>query len=112
MDLRVIESIVQSQFVWAILCIVVAIVLYRASIIYIQDLKVESNSREKRLVELYEKQRSESVGREERLMTHLERTTDTLDTINDRLEDLDREIGVVNQRFDAMYPRRYSPERG
>jgi predicted Holliday junction resolvase-like endonuclease len=112
MNLKAIEAVVQSQFVWAILCIVVAIVLYQASIRYISDLKVESNSREFRLVELYEKQRSESVGREERLMTHLERTTDTLDTINDRLEDLDREIGAVNSRFDAMYPRKYNPERG
>jgi len=103
MDLISLEKIVQSQFVWAILCIAVVVIMYKALMRYIEDLKKENQARESKVMDLYDKQRTEGMDREERLMAHLERTTDTLISINDNLENLEKEIGNVHLRIDDVW---------
>lgn len=101
-ELSIIEKIVSSQFVWAILCIIVVVVLYKAVVSYVKELKAENVKREDNLLDLYEKQKEESVAREERLMAHVEKTTETLSHINDNLEHLEEEMARVHRRIDGI----------
>lgn len=102
MDISYAEKIVTSQVVWALLCILVVYAAYKAVIQYIKDLREENRTREEQLVDLYEKQKLESTHREERLMTHIEKTTDTLEKIDTNVEELQKGIVHVNTRVDDI----------
>lgn len=113
-ELTTLEKIATSQTVWSMVAMVLAIIGYKAIKTYIIELRKDSQEREDKLLELYEQQRTESNAREERLMTHLENTTQTLDAISDSLEKLEREftanfdsleeqMGTVNSRIDDVW---------
>jgi uncharacterized protein YoxC len=102
-NLKTIEAIVSSQFVWAILCIIGIIFAYRVVKKYIEDLKTENQKREEKVLEIYETQKSESKEREERLMCHVEKTTETLNGINKTLETIQGDVRHVNGRVDDVW---------
>jgi predicted Holliday junction resolvase-like endonuclease len=91
-DLTLLEKLVQSPFLWSILCLVVAIVYYRKNESEVQRLRKQSDTREKSITKLYEDHKKESNLREEKLMTHLERTTVTLEHIEKGLSKLENKI--------------------
>lgn len=106
-----IERVAASQFVWAILCIAILVVAYFAVKAFISRMQIEakeekhalqaeSKEREEAIRRLYETQREESKVREERLMSHLEKTTRTLDAISTNLTDLQRQ---VNNGFEDVW---------
>ncbi|MGD7047100.1 hypothetical protein FZC83_02455 [Rossellomorea marisflavi] len=103
MNLKTVESIAGSQFVWAILCIIGVYVAYRAVKKYIEDLKTENQKREEKVLEIYEQQKLESKDREDRLMSHVERTTDTLAEINVSMDRLHEEVRTANGRIDDVW---------
>lgn len=92
MSVEVVERIATSQFVWAILCIALATGIYFFFRAHINALATQNEEREKLLFSLYEQQKIESKAREDRLMTHLEKTTETLGAINTNLTDLQKEV--------------------
>lgn len=106
MDLALLEKIVQSPFVWSILCLVVATVLYRRNEAEVVRLRKQSESRERSITKLYEDHKTESKLREEKLMAHLERTTETLQHIEQgvtKLESkIDGEFGAVWEKLDTL----------
>ena len=91
-SLSLLESIVQSQFTWALLCLMVVWVFYRKMENNSKDLKEENTRRELQIVSMYEEHKQEAGQREERLMTHLERTTDTLEMMEKNLQKLDEKM--------------------
>ena len=62
------EKIAQSQVAWAILFILLFFIIIRYLI-------KTSDKREKKIMDLHEQSKADSNRREERLMTHLEKTT-------------------------------------
>jgi uncharacterized coiled-coil DUF342 family protein len=116
LDLKTLEQIANSQSVWAIIAFILAIFGYRTFSNYIQELKDESQQRENKLIELYEKQKIESKEREDKLMEHIQKTTETLDRIDRSLDqmgkDIDRsldemgkDIARVNMRIDEVWKK-------
>lgn len=99
------ESIASSQYVWAILFIIGIYLAYRAIKKYIEDLKEENQKREEKVLEIYETQKAESRDREDRLMTHVEKTTETLNDINTSLDKLQDEVRIANGRIDDVWNR-------
>ena len=78
------EKIAQSQVAWAILFI------------------KTSDKREKKIMDLHEQSKADSNRREERLMTHLEKTTTELTTITHAVGDIQKEMVRMNDRMDEI----------
>lgn len=99
-DLSLLETIVQSPFLWSILALVLAIVYYRRNETEVSRLRKQTDSREKSLIKLYEDHKRESNFREEKLMNHLEKTTETLEHIEKGLTKLESKMDVG---FEAIW---------
>lgn len=92
MDIAALEKLVQSPFLWSILCLLVVSVYYRGKTSEINRLQTQSDEREKSIAKLYDVHKKESNVREERLMKHLEKTTTTLQHIEKGLTKLENKI--------------------
>ena len=89
------EKIAHSQFVWAILFIVFFFLI-------IGYLIRTSDKRERKIMDLHEQSKADSNRREERLMTHLEKTTTELTTITHTVGDIQKEMVRMNDRMDEI----------
>jgi septal ring factor EnvC (AmiA/AmiB activator) len=103
MDIKIMESIVSSDATFALLFLVVLYVAYAYVKKHVEQLREENHEREESIFNLYEKQVEESRNREDRLMTHLEKTTESLENINESLKDLRSELRHVNTRVDDLW---------
>jgi hypothetical protein len=92
MDMKTFEDIASSQYVWAIICFIMVYFSVKFFKGHLDDLRKSSESREQKVYELYEDHRKESIDRENRLMAHLEKTGDTLISIEKSLSNLDERI--------------------
>lgn len=88
----VIETILKSELTWGILCLILAVVFYRKMDSNTKELKDENSRREQQIIQMYEVHKQEARQREERLMSHLERTTDTLEKMEKNLQKLDEKM--------------------
>lgn len=91
-DIVLLESIVQSPFVWSMLCLIAVAVYYRNNDKQLLRLQNLADAREKAITKLYEDHKKDSIKREEKLMNHLEKTTDTLEQIQHNLSNLETQI--------------------
>lgn len=89
------ERIAQSQVAWAVLFIFLFMVV-------IGYLVRTSDKREKKLMDFHEQSKADSNKREERLMTHLEKTTKELSTITHTVGDIQKEMVRMNNRMDEF----------
>ncbi len=89
------EKIAQSQVAWAILFILLFFIIIRYLI-------KTSDKREKKIMDLHEQSKADSNRREERLMTHLEKTTTELTTITHTVGDIQKEMVRMNDRMDEI----------
>lgn len=89
------EKIAHSQFAWAILFILFFFLI-------VGYLIKTSDKREKKIMDLYEQSKVDSNRREERLMTHLEKTTTELTTITHTVGDIQKEMVRMNDRMDEI----------
>lgn len=89
------EKIAHSQFVWAILFIMFFFII-------VGYLIKTSDKREKKIMDLHEQSKADSNRREERLMTHLEKTTTELATITHTVGDIQKEMVRMNDRMDEI----------
>ncbi|WP_438837981.1 hypothetical protein [Streptococcus pluranimalium] len=89
------ERIAQSQVAWAILFIL----LFGFVIRYLIK---TSDKREAKLMDFHEQSKADSNRREERLMTHLEKTTEELSAITYAVGDIQKEMVQMNSRMDEF----------
>ena len=89
------QRIAESQLTWEILFIILFIVV-------VGFLVRTSDKREKKLMDFHEQSKADSNRREERLMTHLERTTEELSTITYTVGDIQKEMVRMNNRMDEI----------
>lgn len=89
------ERIAQSQVAWAILFIMLFLFIIRYLI-------KTSDKREKKLMDFHEQSKIDSNRREERLMTHLEKTTTELTTITHAVGDIQKEMVRMSDRMDEI----------
>ena len=89
------ERIAQSQVAWAILFIMLFLFIIRYLI-------KTSDKREKKLMDFHEQSKIDSNRREERLMTHLEKTTTELTTITHAVGDIQKEMVRMNDRMEEI----------
>lgn len=85
------ERIAQSQFVWAILFILLFMIV-------VGYLVRTSDKREKKLMDFHDPSKSESNKREEWLKGHLDKNTE-------QLQDISQTIGVVQKEMSYMSDR-------
>lgn len=102
MDIAFLEKLVQSPFLWSILCIIVAVTFFKAIQMEAERLRTQSDAREQSVIKLYEDHKQESTAREERLMNHLDKTTDTLQHIEQGLNKLE---GKMDGGFEKVWER-------
>lgn len=89
------ERIATSQAAWAILFVLLFIIV-------IGYLVRTSDKREKKLMDFHEQSKADSNKREDRLMTHLEKTTTELSTITHTVSDVQKEMSRMNDRLDQI----------
>lgn len=87
------ERIAQSQVVWAILFIL----LFGLVISYLIK---TSEAREKKLMDFYDASKLASQHREERLLSHLDKTTNKLSDIADSIISIQNEMSRMNDRIE------------
>ena len=85
------ERIAQSQFVWAILFILLFMIV-------VGYLVRTSDKREKKLMDFHDQSKSESNKREEWLKGHLDKNTE-------QLQDISQTIGVVQEEMSYLSDR-------
>ena len=85
------ERIAQSQFVWAILFILLFMIV-------VGYLVRTSDKREKKLMDFHDQSKSDSNKREEWLKGHLDKNTE-------QLQDISQTIGVVQKEMSYMSDR-------
>lgn len=85
------ERIAQSQFVWAIIFILLFMIV-------VGYLVRTSDKREKKLMDFHDQSKSESNKREEWLKGHLDKNTE-------QLQDISQTIGVVQKEMSYMSDR-------
>ncbi|HEN7225627.1 TPA: hypothetical protein U7J50_001534 [Streptococcus agalactiae] len=85
------ERIAQSQFVWAILFILLFMIV-------VGYLVRTSDKREKKLMDFHDQSKSESNKREEWLKGHLDKNTE-------QLQDISQTIGIVQKEMSYMSDR-------
>lgn len=93
-------EVATSQVVWAILCIILAFAVIR-------EMRKENIKREHDLIGLYEKYRQESKRREERLMTHLERSNESQEQTTQSLKRIQQNLIQMESRLDRMEKKIY-----
>lgn len=91
-EVGIAEKIASSPAAWAILFILLLIGAARFLQWYIKSVKVDSERRESALITLYEQQRTDSASREKQLMTHLDKTTKSLEGIEKNLTGLEQKL--------------------
>lgn len=107
------ENLAHSQVVWAVLFIIGGAAIFRKYSFDMDKLQSERDEREKtiressevrerKIIELYDGYKSDAKEREERLISHIERTTETLDRIEDSLKWLSREVDNVKNQVNKM----------
>lgn len=89
------EKIAQSQFAWAILFIMFFLFMIRYLI-------RTSDKREKKIMDLHEQSKADSNRREERLMNHLEKTTEKLSAITHEIGGIQKEMVRMNDRMEEI----------
>lgn len=95
MPIEHVEQIANSQVVWAIIAI--------GSIVYgTRYLINTSEQREKKLMEFHEQSKADSNNREERLMSHVEKTTVELRSIAGTVGEIQKEMVRMNNRMDEI----------
>ncbi|MFD2613527.1 hypothetical protein [Paenibacillus gansuensis] len=80
-DVKTAQSIAESQYVFAILFILLLFVVFAVTKKLLTSLQEENKEREKQLQAIYAEQKLESKEREQKLMDHLDRTGETLEKI-------------------------------
>ena len=99
------EKIAHSQFAWAILFILFFFLI-------VGYLIKTSDKREKKIMDLHEQSKDDSNRREERLMTHLEKTTEKLSAITHEIGGITHEIGGIQKEMVRMNDRMEEIEKG
>lgn len=89
------ERIAQSQAAWAILFIL----LFGFVIHYLIK---TSDKREAKLMEFHEQSKADSNNREERLMSHVEKTTVELRSIAGTVGEIQKEMVRMNNRMEDL----------
>ena len=89
------QRIAESQFTWEILFILLFIIV-------VGFLVRTSDKREKKLMDFHEQSKTDSNKREDRLMTHLEKTTSELGVISNTVGDIQKEMVRMNNRMDEI----------
>lgn len=89
------QRIAESQFTWEILFILLFIIV-------VGFLVRTSDKREKKLMDFQEQSKTDSNKREDRLMTHLEKTTSELGVISNTVGDIQKEVVIMNNRMDEI----------
>ena len=89
------ERIANSQVAWAVLFILLFLIV-------VSYLVKTSDKREQKLMDFHEQSKADSNRREERLMSHLEKTTIELSTITHTVSDIQKEMVRMNNRMDEI----------
>lgn len=89
------ERIANSQVAWAILFIILFWIV-------VGYLVRTADKREKKLTDFFDQSRAEANQREDRLMTHLEKTTEELSIITHTVGDIQKEMVRMNDRMDEI----------
>jgi uncharacterized protein (DUF58 family) len=88
-------QIAQSQYVFGILFILLFLGVILAAVWLFRNLRDENAEREAQLKAFYDEQRAESREREKRLMEHLDKTTGTLEKIQQGVAALESSVKDV-----------------
>lgn len=96
-------EIATSQVVWAILCIILAVGVIR-------ELRKENVAREAEQSRQHEVYRVESQLREEKLMTHLERSNESQEKTTSTLQTMSITLQTLEGRMDRMEKVTYRKE--
>lgn len=96
-------EIATSQAVWAILCIMLAVMVIR-------ELRKENIAREAVLATQHENFRVESALREEKLMQHLERSNESQEQTTSTLKTMSITLQTLEGRMDRMEKLTYRIE--
>ena len=96
MGLKDIQAIAGSEFVFSILFIG----LFWIVLLHFKTVKENEMQRENQLIELYEKQKQESLERERELMRHQERLADHIEDISEALRDVKSGVEKLEEKVD------------
>ncbi|HEO0366873.1 TPA: hypothetical protein U9C26_000614 [Streptococcus agalactiae] len=89
------ERIAQSQFVWAILFILLFMIV-------VGYLVRTSDKREKKLMDFHDQSKSESNKREEWLKGHLDKNTEQLQDISQTIGVVQKEMSYISDRIGRL----------
>lgn len=102
-ELQLIEKIAGSQYVWAILCIIIGFAFYKMMKNSASKIEQKSDKREQDLLGFYKEQQSEAKEREHKLMIHLEKSNDSQARTADTLERIEKNLNHLESKVDKGF---------
>ncbi|PKR82598.1 hypothetical protein [Heyndrickxia camelliae] len=102
MDVKTVQGIASSEYVFGILFIIGLIVAFRVINAWIKDTKSESKERELKLEKLYEEHKVESLQREKDLMQHLEKSNESLERTSRTLDKIEFSLQSLENKTEKM----------
>lgn len=98
-DIALLESIVQSPFVWSLLTLILAYMFYKNQQTQKAEMRshydaaqAKADAREQAITKLYEDHKVEANEREAKLMKHLDRTSETMRGIEKGINKLESRV--------------------
>ncbi|MDQ0206660.1 hypothetical protein [Alkalicoccobacillus murimartini] len=96
----VITQIAMSQFVWSILCIILAALVIR-------EMRKENVKRENDLLGLYQQHAKQAEAREAALLEHLKESNNNQQEIGKTLKQIRNNLGSLEDRVEKMENHHY-----
>lgn len=102
-EVKTAEQIASSQYVFAILFIILLFVVAKYLANHLKEMKEENGEREKELKVLYTEHKLESKEREQVLMLHLERSNESQEKSSNTLEKIEVSLRSLEKRMDEGF---------
>ncbi len=102
-EVQVAQEIATSQYVFAVLFILLLFVAYRAIKSYLSDIKQENAEREQELKELYKEHKVDAKERETKLMEHLDKSNQSQERTAIALERIEGSLNSLEDKVDKGF---------
>lgn len=102
-DLQALGELASSETFFAVLFLAGLILVGRYVVQHIRETKEENSQRESQLIELYKEQLQTSATREEKLMTHLDKSNEQLEGVADTLKDIQGNLEKLEHRVENNF---------
>jgi predicted RNase H-like nuclease (RuvC/YqgF family) len=102
-DVKMLSDLASSETLFAVLFLAGLVLVGRYVVQHIRNTEEKSAQRESQLIEIYKEQLDASATREEKLMSHLDKSNEQLEGVADTLKDIQGNLEKLEHRVESNF---------